>query len=243
MATVTVRLKDTTKFALEERAVTQGVSLSDLIRDSLEDLVQPRLDEERDSVAPGTLSPVDRQQLVLLHRIAAAVDPDGEDGGRQHHLQRAAVLEGGFVLGYEDEFADVRPELPVADSKFVMDVLDLFQQAAWAMTRLEQGGAEIDSGLRYALTFQGFDLSDAHESRLLAYAEHLVSPSRWAVLQDRFTPEHDYGNSHSRMVDVYARMVAERKTIIAGRPIEGIERYRLGMEDLKRIADSRRQRR
>ena len=185
---------------------------------------------------------MERQQLALLHRILARVvgDDNDVDGDKAYQLERAHVLEEGFVGEYSQEFCGIAPELSASDSKFVLDVLDLFRIITFSMKKLESDGATIDEDLRRALRFDGLDANDPTEGQMLAYARYLVSEERWAELLDTFSDKNDRGNSHGRRAAMYRRMLDEHARIEAEQSRDRFrhDAFLLGIDDLRRIADA-----
>ncbi|MFC5008730.1 YfbU family protein [Dactylosporangium cerinum] len=245
MATITLRLDDAIKEELEVLARGRGQSLSDLIRWALDELLlrngQATHPDMRPEISPLSLTVVERQQLALLHRILARVvgEDNDVDGDKDYQLDRAKVIEEGFVGEYYKEFIGILPELGPRDSGFVLDVLDLFRIVTHSLNKLTADKIEVDADLRRALRFDGFDENDPIEGHMLAYARYLVlDQGRWTELQGTFSMSNDRGNSHSRRAAVYQRMLAEHAKIKAegrldrGRP----EDLLLGVEDLRRLA-------
>jgi hypothetical protein len=152
MPTITLRLDDATKEELEALARSRGQSLSDLIRSALDGLLMRNKDEDRLDITPRSLTAVERQQLALLHRILARVvgDDNDVDGDKAYQLERAQVLEEGFVGEYSMEFCGISPELSARDSKFVVDVLDLFRIVTFSIMKLEADGVEFGEDLARA---------------------------------------------------------------------------------------------
>jgi uncharacterized protein YfbU (UPF0304 family) len=242
MPTITLRLDDATKEELEALARSRGQSLSDLIRSALDGLLMRNKDEDRLDITPRSLTAVERQQLALLHRILARVvgDDNDVDGDKAYQLERAQVLEEGFVGEYSMEFCGISSELSARDSKFVVDVLDLFRIVTFSIMKLEADGVEFGEDLARALRFDGFDSNDAREGHMLAYARHLVNDERWAELLYTFSAENDRGNSHARRADVYRRMLDEHAKIEAERRHGRVrhDAYLLGIDELKHLADA-----
>jgi uncharacterized protein YfbU (UPF0304 family) len=240
--TITLRLDDATKEELEALARGRGQSLSDLIRSALDGLLMRDEDQDRLDVAPRSLTAMERQQLSLLHRILARlVDDDNDvDGDKAYQLERAEVLENGFVREYSTEFAGIYPELSARDSEFVVDVLDLFRTATFSIQRLQADGVELEEKLVNDLRFEGFDLNDSRESHLLTYARYLVSDGRWSELLYAFSDENDSGNSHAQLADMYQRMLDEHSRIKAEKGRDRVRRdsYLLGADELQRLADA-----
>lgn len=241
MPTVTLRLDESTKTDLETLSRSRGQNLSDLIRSALNDLLMRGDDDDDISVAPRSLTAVERQQLALLHRILARVvgDDNDVDGDKNYQLERAQVLEGGFVGEYTTEFAGIRPELSARDSEFVLDVLDLYRITTFSIEKLKESGRELDENLIRSLRFEGFDLQDQREARLLAYARYLVGQDRWPELQYVFSTTNDRGNSHSPCSAMYQRMLDEYTKIKAetNRARRRRDSYFLDVNALQRLVD------
>ena len=241
MPTITLRIDDETKAELDAVARGRGVSLSDLMRSAI-DAVLLREEDATVSVAPRSLTVVERQQLSLLHRILARVigDDNDVDGDKSYQLERASVLEGGFVMEYMTEFSGIEPELSATDSRFVVDVLDMFRTITFSVDKLVQDGVVLSDNLAWRLRFSGFDLRDAREGRLLAYARYLISEDRWSELQYAFSDDNDRGNSHMRVAEVYERMLTAHAKVKAakGQSRVRLDSYLLTLDELQRLADA-----
>ncbi len=245
MATITIRIDDALRDALTERADAERVTLSEYVRDRLQDsvdLVAEDDDRPSDGYAPSTLSEKDRHVLALLHRILGRVLPDDAndvDGDRDYQLERAAVLERGFTQEYWIEFAGIHSELSTHDCKFVMDVLDLFRATLHSMAHLRETDVEVDEQLAFELTYRGFDHNDHREAQMSDYVKHLIDSERWEE-HAGFVTGPNRGNSHSRMVDTYSRMLSKYRQITRRkRSGTGRDSYFLSLDQLQEIADSR----
>lgn len=224
MAVVTVRLDDATRGEVERYAVLRGISVSELIREALDKLMSHRealLDDPdgdgeesgSDAVEVRSLRPVERRTLMMLHEILAHLDPsdevdeDGEDGGLRGHARRVEVLREGFTAEYSDDFGWLSQEMSIKECELLWDLLDMFRFLKASVEALgEEQVASIGEHAVYALTFRGFDLNDARESRLLMYARHLLRTGRWEDLAEYFDRKHERGNSHARLLPTYLRM-------------------------------------
>ena len=165
MATITVRIPDEIRDALQAKAEAAHQTLSDFVRDHLQDAVieSPERTERRPSRRIESLTLVERQTLALLHRILARVLPDDandEDGDETYQLERASVLEQGFTGDYSTEFQVLSGELSIAQCEFVVDVLSMFQIAKWSMEALSEENEQLTDDQVHALTFHGFDFND-----------------------------------------------------------------------------------
>lgn len=244
MATITVRLEDEVRDALQLKASQEGVTLSEYVRDRLVDAVEPIREarQARSEYSPDTLGERERHTLALLHRILARVlppDSNDVDGDAKYQLERAEVLERGYTYEYWTEFAGLRPELSSRDSQFVADVLDMFRITKYSMDQLERDGSKVDDGLRRSLTFQGFDHNDPLEGQMSGYVEFLVDDDRWEEQRD-FVKGPNRGNSHGCRVDVYSRILSEYRQLKRSRPRRHEDDdYLLSLDDLKQIAAAR----
>ena len=217
MATITVRIPDETRDALQARANAAHETLSDFVRSRLEDAVSESADwtEGRSARRVESLTLVERQTLALLHRILARVlpqDANDEDGDETYQLERASVLEHGFTGEYGTEFQVLFEELSIAHSEFVVQVLSMFQTAKWSIEALSEENEQLTEDQVRALTFHGFDFNDPVEGHMGAYVSHLVTEDRWAE-QMEVVHKGERGNSHMPTRAAYSRMLAEYRNL------------------------------
>jgi hypothetical protein len=244
MAVLNIRVEDRIRDQLKEMADTEGVTVSEYVRDLLMAAIVPVYEREvdhGDEPAPESIRIADRQVLSMLHRILARVLPEDAndvDGDADYQLNRARVIESGFTGEYWREVAGLRTELSKRDCGRVLDILDMFRVITFSIRRLEKDGATVSEELRYELEFQGFDYNDGLESHMASYVEFLMSDDRWTELRDQL--DGNGGNSHSLMLDTYMRMLAEHRRIKDSRG-RGFRRdgYLLSMEELDQIAAAR----
>lgn len=244
MPTITVRLDDETRDALQSQAEGEGMTVSDFLRDLIRAAVIPvREEDERDGYTPDSMTAKERHVLSLLHRILARVlpaDANDVDGDAEYQLERAKVLEAGFTQEYWTEYAGIAPELSKRDAKFAMDVLDMFRMIDHSVAELQKTD-QVDEDLVHALRFRGFDHNDPLESKMANYVEFLVSDGRWEERAD-FLNGPERGNSHHPTIDTYSRMLAEYRRIReeqGRRPSKGRVHRRLSNEDLLALRAAR----
>ena len=239
MATITVRVDDDTRDALQEKAQDQGVSLSDMVRGLLREAVVPvRSADHLDSFSPDTLPASERQVLALLHRILARVlpaDANEVDGDLAYQLKRARVLEEGYTKEYDTEFIGIQKELSPRDCARVMDILDMFRIIDYSIDHLAKEGTPLDAAMAEDLRYQGFDLNDALEGQMAEYVRFLVEGGRWTE-RLQFIQATNGGNSHMSTLDLYLRMLAEYRRIKDGRRRLDLTDYLLGADELQRLA-------
>jgi uncharacterized protein len=245
MAVLNIRVEDRIRDQLKEMADTEGVTLSEYVRDLVMAAIVPVYEQpvqHGDEPAPESMRIADRQMLSMLHRILARVlpeDANGDDGDADYQLRRARVIESGFTGEYWQEVAGFHTELSKRDCRHVLDILDMFRVITSSIRRLEKQGTTVSEELRYELEFQGFDHNDGLEGHMASYVEFLMSNDRWTELQDQLD-SNDGRNSHRRVLDTYMRMLAEHRRIKDSRS-GGFRRddYLLSMDELEQIAAAR----
>lgn len=242
MPTITLRLDDRTKEELEALARGRGESLSDVIRSAISVTLLRDDTDNRINMTPRSMTIVERQTLALLHRILARlVTDDDSDRDKAGQLALAEALESGFTSEYDNEFSEIEPELSTSQCRFVMDVLDLFREINDAIEQLQTRSVPISADLVSSLGFHGFDMNDPLESHMLRFALFMLRQERWTDLAESFDREHENGNSHLPMKDVYQRMIDEYEDIKAehSRKHARWDYYRLELPDLERLAQVR----
>jgi uncharacterized protein len=206
MATVTIRIDDNTRDELEEIAHTRGVTLSELIRDQIDGLLGRHVEMQGD--APHTLSPQQRLVLAQQHEILALLHADDEYESR-HHDALAELLRQGYAGEYGDVFSALHAEMSRSECKLLWDILDMFRVIEVSIDRLSADDrSALGDDTRRWLRFAGFDMNDSRESRLLRYVHYLVDSERWTEIKPRLAEIGDNGNSHSRRLPSYERMLA-----------------------------------
>ena len=223
----------------------EGVTLSEFVRDLLMEAVVPVYEREvkpGDQPAPENMRLADRQMLALLHRILARVLPDDaadEDGDLDYQLMRAHILEQGYTGEYWYEVAGFNTELSQRDCRRVSDILQMFRVITYSINHLTKEGTPADDRLTSRLEFRGFDHNDPLEGHMASYVDFLMREDRWTELKPQLE-RNDNGNSHSRVLDIYLRMLSEYRRIMDNRE-RGLNRldYLLSTEELEQIAAAR----
>jgi uncharacterized protein len=238
MATVTIRIDDDTREDLEEIAHTRGVTLSDLLRDQIDDLLGRGV-PMRDDV-PHALSPQQRLLLAQHHEILALLHAD-DDYESHHHRDMAEVLREGYAGEYGEVFAGIYSEVSRSECKLLWDILQMFRMLEVSIDRLSADdrtalGEDCERRLRFA----GFDLNDSRECRMLTYVRYLVDRRRWTEIKPRLAEIGDEGNSHSPRLATYERML-DAYTPIFDLIAQGTRGYSrddqmLSLDDLMQVA-------
>lgn len=241
MAVLNVRLDEHVHDQLKELADEKGVSLSEYVRDLLLAEVLPVQHPEThgSAEAPQSMSIHERVILATLHRILGRVlPPEGgeEDGDLDHQLMLAKILEEGYSGEYYREVEGFSTELSRRDCDKVKDILEMSRYVTFSIERLAKDGAPVEPKLVAELQFLGFDYNDTLELHMATYAEYLIEGGRWQELKPQIIANGGY-NSHSGMLAVYERMLAEYRRIMDSRPRGGsIDSYFLSQSELERIA-------
>ena len=213
MATIALRVEDDVRDQLIALAELHDLTLSDLIRESIDQLLGRDVPKRR-GVVPASLTAVQRRRLALLER--------------------------GYVAEYGDEFAGIEPEMPFPEAELLWDILDMFTMLEVSIDKLSKSDrAQLGKSSISWLTFGGFDLADDREGDLLIYARFLLSTGRWTNLGAYFDDAHERGHSHHRtlpgylsLLEVYRPMKAARSGSL--RPSD----YLLTKEELVQLAET-----
>ena len=152
-------------------------------------------------MAPDTLTPFERLQLVNQFEILEKLNPDDAD----HYAAKREIIEKGYTIRYEDVFSEVFDEMSIAECKYVYDVLDMYRVLIRSFGALtDKEGLSPDD-----VKFQGFDGNN--ESKRHAFVEHLKKEGRWTEVLT------GYLNSHSMStMSLYPRMLSNFKPIHDG---------------------------
>lgn len=244
MAVVNFRVDDDVRDRLVELADSEGTTLSDYVRSLILATVAPvkrDYDPHGDMPAPESLSTFNRQVLALLHRILGRLVEDGSsdvEGDREYQLQRARVLEQGFTYEYWVEVAGFRPELTRNESELIVDILQMFRIITFSISHLSGKGVSVPAELERRLAYQGLDHNDSLEGHMAAYVKFMIEDDKWEELKPQID-EADGGNSHSRKLGVYTRMLTEFRKLMKDRERSyDPDEYLLSIEDLFRLQDA-----
>jgi uncharacterized protein YfbU (UPF0304 family) len=223
MATITLRVDDRTRDEVEASARGRGITLSELLRAAIDDVLGRDVDLPRRDV-PNSLTMVERRMLMLQHQILAKLAGAELDDDAEYHARQIDVLAGGYTGEYPDEFTEIEPELSPRECELVWDILDMFRILKASIGHVGTEKVEqLDEHALRALTFRGFDANDSFESRLLRYARHLTSTGRWEELAELFDRAHENGNSHFPALATYRRMLDAFQPIWKGKLGRGFD--------------------
>ncbi len=151
---------------------------------------------------PASLTPVERQTFILLHKVLEHLDANEAD----YHRRMTEVLTEGFTLEYGSVFSPYS-ELPRDDCKLVFDILDTFRVIKASLAALEESDRDaLLADYKYVLVFQGFDGNDAREGKMASYVTYVQSTGRWTDLREDVKAAYG-GNSHRLMLSRYEAML------------------------------------
>ncbi len=166
---------------------------------------------------PMKLSRLDRIKLAQNFQILAKLYPDES----AWYNNAAEVLRSGYELLYDEIFQGVYDDKDVLDEKtslYVMEVLAMYDNMNYAMTRLK----DKPDVSEYDLKFPGFDGNN--EPTLLGFANFFC---RTRNAFERVLVDGRILNSHMPTGDLYERMLtayrlSEDKNRLTGKDIERI---------------------
>ena len=95
MAVLNIRVDDQVRDELKDIADTEGVTISEYVRNLVMAAIVPGYEPEEDQgdlPAPTTMRIADRQVLSLLHRILAHVVPNDDEIDPRSQLKSARVI-------------------------------------------------------------------------------------------------------------------------------------------------------
>lgn len=238
MGILNVRVEDHIHERLKELADDEGLTLSDFVRDLLRNAVIPITDRSEahgDQEAPESLVLRDRLVLSMLHRILARVDEDD----MEYQLKKAKVLESGFTGEYWLEVAGFETELSKADSRQVINILEMHRIITFSINHLAKENTPIGADLARQLRFRGFDFNDSLEAHMARYVRFLMTDGQhWTELIPQIEAS-DNGNSHMQMLAIYQRMLTEYRRIMDSRTRRySPDDYLLTAEELRRLHEA-----
>lgn len=134
------------------------------------------------------------------------------------------ALENGFIHHYKDlKEIFLYRELSIEDSKFVLDVLEMYRGLTYSAKDLS---IENMNDVR----FQGFDGNDDLEVKMMSYTKYFMEDlDRYPEIRDQCK---NYYNSHMQMKPKYERMLSIWKKL------SNDERYRMPPEVIESVLNA-----
>ncbi|WP_024803057.1 YfbU family protein [Nocardia sp. BMG51109] len=242
MATITLRVDDKTRDELEALAQSKRVTVSLLLRDQIDDLLGRDIRGLDRREVPVSLTMAERLLLSQQAKILAALHPDEAD----HYNQQAEILDEGFAGEYEAVFGTIGAEMTRSECELVWDILDMFRVLGASIDKLSpEDRAVLGEDRIRRLQFDGFDLADDLEGRLLTYTQYLVSPDRhlprWQEIVPRLEEIGDDGNSHHRCLPYYQAKLEVYQPIFRSRMRErsfSVDAMYFSVDELVEVAEA-----
>jgi len=237
MATITVRMTDDEKAALEELASDRGMTLSELMREQATGVLARGSQQTPHSDDLIQLTLKERLAFALRFRTLAKLHEGDEEGESEHWTRMAEIVESGYTAEYALMSYTFSEELPYSECRFVWDVLDMFTTLEASLERLPE--AERVPFDDWECTFRGFDGNN--ESAYLSYARFLIQDDRWTSLAEAFGPQRESGNSHMPTLQRYREMLAAWNSIVRAKRTTGIPRpedYYFNASELETVCEA-----
>jgi len=220
MATITVRMTDNEKAALEDLASERGMTLSELMREQATGILARGSQQTPHSDDLIKLTLKERLTFALRFQTLAKLHEGDEEGESEHWTRMAEIVESGYTAEYARMSYTFSEELPYSECRFVWDVLDMFTTLEASLARLpEVERVPFDA---WECTFRGFDGNN--ESAYLGYAHFLINDHRWTSLAGAFSSQRESGNSHMPTLQRYREMLGVWNSIVRAKRNTGIPR-------------------
>lgn len=206
-ATLTLRVDDDTKIALEAVAAARGTTLSEVLRLAIDTTLDRSVDNQPGRQAQvTTLSVRDRHNLALKHDMLALLSED--DFEKKYHETRSRIFHEGLTYEYGQEFDHFYPELSYGDCRLVRDVFSMFDSIKASLSSLatDDPAEPLTDSELYRLRFRGFDGNDSREGHMATYVKHLLDEDLWQSIKEDWKAA-DRGNSHAPTLAAYLRML------------------------------------
>ncbi len=183
---------------LREIAQSSGLSISSLLRTSIDNIVNRQ-----------TISAEERLIIAMVSEIKDSIDSIAEKLAVKENEPTllSDSLKGGYDNFINSEIsAQIQPYMEKTENEFVLSVLDMY-------VSLQYSAREIGV-LKKETLFPGFD-SHAPENRMLSYFRFMRKHRRYSHVEVR----DDNGDSHIAMSSKYEAMLPKWRKIIGTKDI------------------------
>lgn len=150
----------------------------------------------------------DEQRLLLSNQYEILKHLDNENA--DIYDKNIEILREGFEFHYDDLFDGFSTPVSEDDSRFVLDVLNMYRDINFSKRKLDESLLnELDGE---TLHFRGFDYNDDQESRLASYAEFYIKKldTFRELIAD---PQFESFNSHWPNHDRYHNMLVNYELV------------------------------
>lgn len=162
MVGISIRLEDQLKERLDEVAAKQNTSISEIIRDALEEKL--KIADRKHESTSSLPSRNERLMLSNQYEILSILDPESAAS----HRKKKKIIQDGYSLNYGWMTNYIEPEVSKKTCVEVLRILDMYSALGDSLYRLDNkdGISEED------VSFSGFDGNN--ETDLMAYAKFLI---------------------------------------------------------------------
>lgn len=217
MPTITLRVDNDTKDYLDAIAKGRNVSVSNLLRDLIDNHLLLKQDgEQKPKSSPISLSSYERLTLALQYRLLALASSSDKEMSAEYSY-RAEVLENGYSFEYSMLFDHVSPELSEKDGKLVIDILNMFIYINHSLSNLSSAEARKLKPFEHQIKYLGFDNHVPRESAMQSYVNFMVfQRNKWKQLfpnknDARIEAPSPQIPRYSRMLDAFNLIYAEKQ--------------------------------
>ena len=168
------------------------------------------------------LTKMDRIILINQYEILKRIDSEN----LSYYDELIEILQNGYLIFYSDVDLSLSEEMPDEESKFVLDILDIYRIIE-DYKRDNPGDKVIEQHL--FSHFKGFDGN--YESEYMAFTKFLFKQGKFTE-QLVYKEKTDNFNSHLPLVPLYKKMVDKW--------YEMDRKYSLSKDDLLLILDVKR---
>lgn len=149
---------------------------------------------------------LERLTLINQFEILKSLNPEESS----YYEEKIEILQEGYEFHYDEIFGSLSKELPEEDSRFVLDILNMYRDINFSKSKFtEEQFGEISELFTH---YRGFDYNDDYEVSLGFYAKFFIKKLKrfQELIED---PEFEDYNSHSLMVSTYTRYLENYKEL------------------------------
>lgn len=166
----------------------------------------------------------DRLILINQYEILKALYPEESE----FYSEKIEILQEGYVMHYDDLFGEISDELTKEDSRFVIDILNMYRDINFSKNSLIE--SEKSRLFDTQTNFRGFDYNDEYEVKLGFYAKFFIETlDRFKELTE--DESFDGFNSHWQMKERYTEYLSQYKKLTQ------LENYKFGKMTVEQIKE------
>lgn len=158
------------------------------------------------------LTKLERLLLMNQYYIRKAVEPQDAE----FFNEAIEILNRGYEIFYDDLVGAMSADMPLEDSRFVLEVLDMYRAIEDYKERYPQ---DVATSQHLWSHFGGFDGNN--EGSCLAFTRFLIKKQEKFQEQLPYERRTDGYNSHMPTREIYARMLARYQAFGEPHPLTG----------------------